>query len=119
MLHILSVGDNMSTVPTFEIPMDVLIMAQLPRILRGEEVDLTPYINVIVSSKIVDAIRASITLPTEFESIVDIMLFAEKMRAFTAAIRGETYEPAIDRIIELMVSLYMVNAISTAFGTSA
>jgi len=104
------------SVPTFEIPMDVLIMAQIPRILRGEEVDLTPYINVLISSNIVDAIKASIALPTEYQSIVDIMLFAEKMRALTAALRGETYEPAIDRIVELMVSLYMVSAISTAVG---
>jgi len=109
----------MSTVPEFEIPMDVLIMAQLPRILRGEEVDLSPYINVMVSSQIVDAIRGSIALPTEYQSIVDIMLFAEKMRAFTAALRGEAYEPAVDRVIEIMVSLYMVNAIASAFGTTA
>ena len=105
----------MSTVPTFEIPLDVLIMAQIPRIMRGEEVDLTPYINVMVSSQIVDSLKTAISLPTEYQSIVDIMIFAEKMRAFTAALRGEEYEPAIDRIVNLMVSLNLVNAIATAF----
>jgi len=106
------------SLPTFEIPMDVLIMAQIPKILRGEEIDISPYINAMIASKIVDALKASITIPTEFESIIDVMIFAEKMRAFSAALRGETYELAIDKIVELMVSLYMISALSEAFATA-
>lgn len=109
----------MSAVPTFEIPLDVLIMAQLPRIMAGEEVDLTPYINAMISSQIIESLRSAIALPTEYQSIVDIMVFAEKMRAFTAALRGEEYEPALDKIVNLMVSLHMVQALSSALGTSA
>jgi len=100
----------------FTIPVEVLIYAQLPKMLRGEEVDITPIVSLKINEVILDALKKSIKVPTEFEGLIDVMLMAEQMKAVTAVLRGEEYTPAIDKIIELMVNFSLIESLTSAFG---
>ena len=101
-----------------EIPISVILYAQIPKILRGEEVDITPIIESQVNKMILNSLLSTLTIPTEFQDIVNLMITLEDTRATLALLRGEAYEPRIDRIIELVVNLSMIESIATALGTA-
>ncbi|NPA96979.1 MAG: hypothetical protein GXO32_05205 [Crenarchaeota archaeon] len=104
---------------SFEIPVSLLLYAQLPKILEGQEVNLEPIINAIVMQKLLTTIVATLPIPTEFKPIIDLMITMEQVKALTAALRGETYTPNIDKIISLVVTLSMMEQLTKAFATAA
>ena len=96
--------------------MDVLVMAQIPKILRGEEINFSPIISYYVNKTIIESLLTNLTVPEDFRGVVDILIFAEQMKAFSALLRGEEYTPSLDQVINLIVSLQMVSALEGAFG---
>ena len=95
----------------------------LSAILKGE--DISKLIDVIVDAQVNDVIfnkvLSSIQVPEEFQGLIDVFKLANQLdtlKAIMAAMKGQEYQPkfGIDKVIELMVSLQMINALSTALG---
>ncbi len=92
-------------------------------IFSGEEIPIDALVDAMLTQKIYESIKGSLTLPPEFkdlESVLDLMIQMDSIKRVLAVLRGETPPPpAIDKVIELVVNLQMINALSQAFGTVA
>jgi len=91
----------------------------LASVVKGEEVDVTPIIDMYVQQSLVNNLLGSITLPSDFADLGEIICITMQMELFkglTAALRGEEYTFDLSKPIELIVSLNMISALSSAFA---
>ena len=103
---------NMSTVLGIDI-MSLIQPLLIKAVFKGEEIPVDALIDILVSEKIEETLLASITIPSEWIDIVNMMLEMDKVKRFLAVLRGETPpEPVIDKIIELIVNLKLVESLS-------
>lgn len=92
----------------------------LSKTLKGEEFDISPLIDVIVGQKITESLLASVSLPSEFADLGDIFCLQiqlEQVKAVTSMLKGETYEFDISKVIDTLVSLNMISAITSSLGS--
>lgn len=86
-------------------------------VIKGGEIDITPLIDAMVGEQITQALLSSITLPSEVADMGDIiclMINLEQIKGLQALLRGETYEFGIDKVVELIVTLNMMSALTSA-----
>jgi len=96
----------------------LLAPAMIASVLKGEEFDITPLIDLYVQDMIVKNVLATIKLPKEFEDlheIVNLMLQVQQFKTLSAILRGEKPELDIGKIIDLVVSINLVASLATAF----
>ena len=90
-------------------------------VLRGEEFDITPIIDILVQDKIVSSLLGQLTLPEEFKDLGDViclMLEMNKVRSIMAVLRGEQPPEGVgvERVLELVINLQLLSQLSQAFG---
>jgi len=89
-------------------------------ILKGEEVPIDVFVDIQMTQTIYNSLMSSITLPSEFadlQSVIDLMVQMDGVKRLLALMRGETPpEPAIDRVIELVVNLQLISSLTSALG---
>jgi len=91
----------------------------LKSVLKGEEVPIDTIVDLMISEKIEEQLLASVTIPSEFADIVNLMLEMDKLKRLMAILRGETPpEPAIDKVIELIINLQLVESLGTITTTA-
>ena len=87
------------------------------KVMKEGEFDLTPLLDAIVGEQITQALLANITLPSDFADmgeIVCLMMNMEQVKGLQSLLRGEPYEFKIDKVIDLLVTLNMISALSQA-----
>ena len=113
---------DMST--TLGIDINALIQPLMIRaVLKGEEIPIDVIVDIQMTQTIYQSLMAGITLPSEFadlQSVIDLMIQMDSVKRLMAVLRGETPpEPAIDKIIELVVNLQLVSSLSQSLGGTA
>ena len=91
----------------------------MARTLKGEEFDITPLIDVIVGQKVTESLLSSITLPSDFADLGDVICLQiqlQQVKALEAIMKGETYEFDLSKVIDMIVTFNMMSAITSAFG---
>lgn len=90
-------------------------------VLKGE--DITPVFDAIINSKVTETLLDNLAknIPPEYQDIVNVIKMAAELdtiRGVLAAIKGQEYQPkfSIDKAIELVVTLQMMNALTQALG---
>ena len=99
----------------------ILQLTMVKSVLRGEEFDISRILETQITQQLVDQILAQMQVPAEWQDFICTMKNMETVKAALAAMRGETYEPQVDRIIELVITLQLIGQLSggTAGGASA
>jgi len=89
-------------------------------ILRGEDIPIDAIVDIQLSQIIYESLMSSLSLPSEFadlQSVIDLMIQMDGLKRFMAVLRGETPpEPAIDKVIELVVNLQLISSLSQSLG---
>lgn len=104
------------------IDIDALIKPlMLKAVMTGEgEIPIDALINLQVEKKITDQLLQSIELPEDFQDLGDViclMISMNRVKAVMAYMKGETPETTgIDKVLELVINLQMLSALSSAFG---
>ena len=90
-------------------------------VFKGE--DITPVFDALINSKITETLLDNLAknIPQEYQDIVNVIKMAAELdtiRGILAAIKGQEYQPkfSIDKAIELVVTLQMMNALTQALG---
>jgi len=87
----------------------------LRAVITGQEVNMDAIMDLLISEKIQESILTAIEVPSEWADLVNLMLETDKVRRFMAILRGETPpEPAIDRVIELVVNLKLIESLTAS-----
>lgn len=89
-------------------------------VLRGEEIPIDVIIDAEITQKIYDSLMKSIQLPPEYadlKNVIDLMMQMDSVKRVLAVVRGQAPpEPAIDKVIELVVNLQLLSTLAGAFG---
>ena len=86
---------------------------------KGEEFDITPLLDVMIGQKITENLLSSITLPSDFADLGDVICLQIQMqhvKALEAILKGERYEFDISKVIETLVTFNMLSALTSAFS---
>ena len=109
---------NCSTTSGIDVQ-SLLPVMMMKGILAGEEFNLDPVIDVMINKQIAESLLANVTLPSDFAELGDVICLQVQMgqlKAVQAALRGETAEFNMDKIIDMVVNLQLLSAIESAFG---
>lgn len=109
---------------TLGIDINALIQPLLIRaVLKGGEIPIDVIVDIQMTQTIYQSLMSGLTLPSEFadlQSVIDLMIQMDSIKRLLAVMRGETPpEPAIDKIIELVVNLQLISSLSQSLGATA
>ena len=92
-------------------------------VLKGEEIPIDAIVDIQLTQTIYQKLMESVTLPSEYadlQSVIDLMVQMDGVKRFMAILRGESPpEPAIDKVIELVVNLQLISSLSQSLGGTA
>lgn len=93
----------------------------LKNIFTGGEFNLDPLIDAMVQDKIEESLLANVNLPSEFADLGDVICLSlemNKVKTVLAALKGEQVSPeeGLDKVIQLIVNLQMLSALSSSLG---
>jgi hypothetical protein len=93
----------------------------LRSVFKGEELQLDAVIDVYVQDAITKSLLQNIDLPQEFADLGDVICLSlemNKVKYLLAVLRGQQPPEGsgVDKVLEMVVSLQMLSALSQAFG---